>query len=319
MISTDKDLFLDNSAVLNRQVSLLEKYNNIYIIVFSNCTYSSKSSMGRIFIYPTRSISKFTYIFDALIKSFKLVRLEKIDIITCQDPFETGLVGLIISKIFKINLEVQVHTDFVNPYFYRLSFLNRLRYFIGCFILPKADKVRVVSSKIYTDIKSIVDESKIYIKPIWIDQAKILSTPVTVDLHKKYPQFKKIVLMVSRLEPEKNIALAIYSVAKIKNLDVGLVIVGSGTEKNNLIKLAKDLKVDVIFEGQVDSVVTYYKTADLFLHTSFYEGYGLVLKEAKMVGLPIISTNVGVAEEVGAEIVEFDSDQIAKKISYILK
>jgi glycosyltransferase involved in cell wall biosynthesis len=45
-----------------------------------------------------------------------------------------------------------------------------------------------------------------------------------------------------------------------------------------------------------------------------FEGYGMTLVEAEAAGSKIVSTDVGVADEVGASIVEHDSVDIAKKV-----
>ena len=128
--------------------------------------------------------------------------------------------------------------------------------------------------------------------------------------------------MVSRLEPEKQINLAIKALADlmIKSGNIGLVIVGAGSEERNLVSLVSELKLSnyVKFEGWQENIATYYKTADLFLVTSRYEGYGLTIIEAKACGLPIVSTNVGVAREAGAIIVEEQPGVIANKISSLI-
>ena len=62
------------------------------------------------------------------------------------------------------------------------------------------------------------------------------------------------------------------------------------------------------------TLISYYKTADLFLNTSLFEGYGMTLVEARAAGCKVVSTDVGVAREVGAKIIPYDSEQIAAAI-----
>ena len=88
----------------------------------------------------------------------------------------------------------------------------------------------------------------------------------------------------------------------------GLIIIGSGTEnKNYKLQIKKHkLEKNVIIENWIDDLPSYYKTADLFLLTSNYEGYGRTLVEAASAGCKIISSDVGVAKEF------LESDNIFK-------
>ena len=81
---------------------------------------------------------------------------------------------------------------------------------------------------------------------------------------------------------------------------VGFIIVGSGSEMKNLKLKTIDyrLKTSVIFAGWQDDLVSYYKTADLYISTSDYEGYGLSLVEAALSGCPIVTTDAGIAGSV---------------------
>ncbi len=45
-------------------------------------------------------------------------------------------------------------------------------------------------------------------------------------------------------------------------------------------------------------MASYYKTADLFLLTSNYEGYGRTIIEAMAAGCPVVMTDVGIAGEI---------------------
>jgi glycosyltransferase involved in cell wall biosynthesis len=45
-------------------------------------------------------------------------------------------------------------------------------------------------------------------------------------------------------------------------------------------------------------VIPFFKTADIFLHTSNYEGYGMVLVEAAASNCAVVTTDVGIAGDL---------------------
>jgi glycosyltransferase involved in cell wall biosynthesis len=108
--------------------------------------------------------------------------------------------------------------------------------------------------------------------------------------------------MVSRLATEKNIPLALQVFKNVLK-DVpraGLVIIGSGPLKERLQKIAAQFGISehVVFEPWHNNVASCYKTADLFFQTSLYEGYGLTLVEAALLGCPIVTSSVGIAGSI---------------------
>lgn len=318
MISTDRNIFDKKSAVVQRQIEYAKKYEEVHIIVFANKSFKETTLGSNIFVYPTRSMSRWLYIFDALRLGRFIVEKRRIGDVTCQDPFETGLVGALIKKREPVSLELQIHTDIGSPYFRTFTFLNRIRTFVSGFTLRRADHIRVVSYRIQEYLSTFIEPSRIEVRPIAVDVEKIRNGSITTDLHKKYPQFLKIVLMVSRLEKEKNIEMAIEAFKKVleKIPTAGLIIIGSGSEKAALE--ARAPKSSVIFEGWQTDTASYYKTSDCFLVTSWYEGYGMTFLEAQAARVKIVSTDVGIAREVGAEIVEHTIDSISHGIIRII-
>ncbi|PIR97668.1 MAG: hypothetical protein COT91_00240, partial [Candidatus Doudnabacteria bacterium CG10_big_fil_rev_8_21_14_0_10_41_10] len=81
---------------------------------------------------------------------------------------------------------------------------------------------------------------------------------------------------------------------------VGLVVVGDGSNSESLQRIAYKLQLqnNIIFESWSDDLVSYYKTADLFLNTSNFEGYGMTLIEAAASGCPVLTTDVGLVGDV---------------------
>lgn len=320
MISTDRKIFDKNSPVSMRQMEYAKKYEEVHIIVFTRKAHNlSETVLGQnIWVYPTNSLSRWLYVFDALKLGKFISKKRKITDMTCQDPFETGLVGALIKNHKPISLEIQIHTDIGSPYFKKFNYLNRIRTLISKFTLPKADHIRVVSYRIQEYVSTVADPSHIEVRPIPVDTEKIKNSSITINLHNKYSQFSKIVLMASRLEAEKNIDLAIRSWKTVMKTipEAGLIIVGSGSQKKLLQGLVAEIEGEssVIFEDWQNDIASYYKTCDCFLVSSLYEGYGMTLVEAHAAGSKIVSTDVGVAREMGAQIVEHTPESMARGI-----
>jgi glycosyltransferase involved in cell wall biosynthesis len=141
---------------------------------------------------------------------------------------------------------------------------------------------------------------------VWIDVDRLCQAPVQSDLRQKYPQFSHHVLMASRLTWEKNIVSAIRAWPEVLKLypQAGLIVVGQGPEEGKLKQLVLDLDLtkSVSFESWTEDLPSYYKTATLFLNTSWYEGYGRTIAEALICGCPVVSTEVGAARELGAKL-----------------
>ncbi len=328
MISTDVNIFIEGSAVRLRQIEYAKAYEEVHIIVLGSYILGETALSSNCYAYSTRSRFKLFAPFKAISLGRFIISGRKITEMTCQDPFLTALVGVSLQKQCHIPLEMQVHTDIGSTYFtYTLG--NKIRKMLALQYLPKADTIRVVSNKIKEYLVGVlsITDSKIEVRPIFVDTEKIRQAMVIQgsDLHAKYPQFTNIVLMASRIEPEKNIELAIHSWHEVlKNIpQAGLVIVGSGSQQKRLAVLVSKLGItsSVIFESWTNqsTLYSYYKTADVFLNTSLFEGYGMTLVEAYATGCKIVSTDVGVAKEIGANIVDWNKDAIANSILAVLK
>ncbi len=110
-------------------------------------------------------------------------------------------------------------------------------------------------------------------------------------------------ITIGSLDDNKNQILSLQALVNIKNeLDVNLRIVGSGPNKNKLEKFAeeKGLQDRVTFTGQlpVKSVIESIDEAHLFVLTSQYETFGVVVIEALSRGRPVVTTPCKGPEEV---------------------
>ncbi|MEK6852940.1 MAG: glycosyltransferase [Nanoarchaeota archaeon] len=307
MISSDRKLFIEGSVVSERMKEYGALVGELYIVVLSDAVHllKDKQLSSNIWVYSTNSIVNFLRPFDAARLGKKIVFEKKFirgkSIITTQDPFECGLSGLKVKKKWRIPLEVQLHTDPFSPYFD--GFLNRIRKIIARKVLRNADGIRVVNEGLKSKISKFTS-APIKVLPIYIDIKRIEDAKVSFDLHARF-KWHFILLTVSRLSPEKNLGLTLKVLAGVCNSfpDTGLVVVGSGPEEGRLKALARKLSIEkkVAFVGWQDSLTSYYKTANIFIQTSFFEGYGLALVEAGLSGLPVVTTPVGIAQELENE------------------
>ena len=101
------------------------------------------------------------------------------------------------------------------------------------------------------------------------------------------------ILTVGTLKTVKNHALLLSAFARLDRPDARLMFVGDGTGRETLLSLAQDLGIvdQVIFAGFQLDPTPFYETADLFVLSSNYEGFGSVIVEALYCGTPVVSTN----------------------------
>ena len=123
------------------------------------------------------------------------------------------------------------------------------------------------------------------------------------------PLGKKLLLVVGRLVKAKGINYLIDALTYLPE-DYAVVIVGEGTEYDNLMCQAKDLQVNhrVLFTGKRSNTEDYYRIADSFIMSSIYEPLGQTILEALGSGLPIVAFDPSI-KEVDTAIKELDIEQ----------
>ena len=111
---------------------------------------------------------------------------------------------------------------------------------------------------------------------------------------------------VGRLEPIKSCDVFVKAFGIFikynpeKHKDVKLVLIGDGSQKKMLQQLILRLRIQekVLMLGMQDDVYKFYNLFDCFVLSSQSEGLSVALLEACVVGLPIITTNIGKQHDV---------------------
>jgi len=103
-----------------------------------------------------------------------------------------------------------------------------------------------------------------------------------------------VVISCGRLQQQKAFEVLLRAFADLRQMTpVRLIILGEGPEHEALLSLARTLGVaeDVSLPGFVDNPIAWFAKSDLFVLPSRCEGHPLVLIEALVAGIPIISTD----------------------------
>jgi glycosyltransferase involved in cell wall biosynthesis len=335
-IGTDRKLFEEGSAVRARAMQYAAGMDELHIVVMSLSSLRlSETHIGNLHIYPTSSHFRLSYIWDAYRLGKRIARernlLPESSVVSAQDPFETGLPAYFLHKKFGLPLQLQIHTDLFDARFRRHSLLNRIRVAIARHIIPRAQGIRVVSEPIMMSLQGEFPSlsASVDILPIFVDSEAIASAISEKNVRNLYPHFSCIVVMVSRLAPEKRIDVALSVFKRVLEAipGAGLIVVGDGPERKHLEICAESygLTGSVVFAGWQDPI-PYYKAADAFLFSSEYEGYGMSLVEAAAAGVPIVSTKVGIASTTLCEDGQNcflcqpgDADCLAEKLIILLQ
>src|SRR3989344_3169401 len=324
MISTDRKILETESVVSTRTREYAKLVDELRVVLLAR-----KEGEGWL-----RAMCNVYGECNKIIKSWGK---KKIIVLTSQDGLGHILVAM-LSLQFKFGWEAQIHTDILSPYFLQRSWKNYVQLF-GYWIAGKrASGLRVVSIRIKHSIISRwrVAEERILVLPIFVDVVKFANVSAT-DLRQKYSQFDHIILMASRFTKEKNIALA-FDVLKLVHKrypKTGILIAGEGLFRSELeiktkpsppAERAGNLTPNTYFLlwQTSEQLAELYKSADVFLLTSNYEGYGQTLVEAAAAGCAIVTTDVGLVGEVvnahNALIAPVgDADKLAQHISFLFQ
>lgn len=104
----------------------------------------------------------------------------------------------------------------------------------------------------------------------------------------------KHIVSVGRLAPEKHFENAIHTAKILKDRGIRFCwhLVGDGPLRRELEALAKELDVSdcFLFEGNQPNPYPFFRHADLFVHPSYVESFGIAVLEAMSLGVPCVVT-----------------------------
>lgn len=187
----------------------------------------------------------------------------------------------------------------------------------------KSKLKKILDRKVYSKYETLVFVSKDnlnkfneeykdirnkYLEPIkkeviynYIDKENIIKKAeeeVDIEFNKELINF----VTVARLVEQKGIDRLIEVHKKLieNSLNHNFYIIGDGPERERLQELIEKYKIENTFKllGKKENPYPYIKNADYFCLLSRFEGYGMVLEEAKILNKPIIITDTAAREAI---------------------
>jgi glycosyltransferase involved in cell wall biosynthesis len=286
-------------------------------------------------IYGTRSYHRATFVFDLLLLLRRVLADGwRPDVVTVQTPWEEGLVGYVVARAVGARFIPQLHFDLFSQDWLNESRLNRWRRTVAKFVIRRADLVRVVSTALANGVveQCAIPPARVRVAPVGVNFVPALGEKrqFKAQLAPRLEQ-RRIVLFVGRLCAQKNLSLWVDVARSVASRVPAamFVIVGAGPDDVSIRRLVENVHLAdrFLFLGRQphDALPRIYAAADVFLLTSHYEGFGRVLLEALLSGVPVVSTACTGPEDLvqdgvnGYLLPRGDAVGLATKVSELLE
>ena len=254
------------------------------------------------------------FLFRALFNCYNLwrsIRINDFDVIHCHTLFNDGVIGLILSILYKKKLVITIRQSDVNIYNKKIW----LRPYISIFKYKTSNFISMSPSikKCFSKIQSQVVGNGI--------SNEFLSSPLTSSKKKKN---KVELIYIGRLIKRKNIDSVINLVEKY---NYNLKVIGSPPHKsrwsdNILSKINNLSNIEYFPHKSSKEIIKHLDQSDIFILPSFRETFGIVYLEAMARGIPVVYVK-GTAidnlfkKDVGGVLNSLDSAHINDTLEYI--
>lgn len=269
-----------------------------------------------------------TGILNALRKYFalfmKVVFYRKVpEIVQAEFVFPSGLIMRVLPRFRKSRRVLVFHGS--DAYLWKRLPLGKVIYQK---IIQFSDAVVFPSEFLKNEAVAFfpyLSEKKIRVIPRGISEC-FLSPYDKREARKKLgiPENKFLVLSVGNLIKIKD-HLTILKAAKLLKIEnLVVAIVGEGYLRYELERFDRGGKFTLLLPGSVneEEMVLWYASADIFVTCSLRESYGIALREAMAMGLPIVASDIPPHREAirdgenGLLFKTSDAEDLAGKISY---
>jgi len=291
------------TSVLNLEKGLRELGHEVKVVTLSQTAQSYYENS----VYYIGSIDMSRIYPDARVKTPIVNRKERLeiidwqpDVIHTQSEFSTFLIARKIAKKLDIPIIHTYHTKYEDYTHYFIDHAERGKKIVTIATHYLSEHVKGIiapTRKIATLLEGYKVECATRVIPTGIELEKykrVVSEESIAKLKEnlKIAKDNLVLVSISRVGKEKNIAELIRYVKSFKRDNVSLLIVGDGPERKALQKLVGSLNLteQIKFTGMIrpNEIAAYYQLGDLFVSASTSETQGLTYIEALANGTPIL-------------------------------
>ena len=169
-------------------------------------------------------------------------------------------------------------------------------------IFPKFDKIIAISNSVLSRFKEKYDVENTDVIFNLIDEEKIRNKSLEKDIH--FDEDKINLISVGRIHHMKGYDRLIDVLHELninnKLENVVVRIIGDGPDFSLVQEKVHQFHLEdkVLLLGQMDNPFPYVKASDAFLMCSRYEPFGLVILEAMILEVPVLSMDVASIREI---------------------
>lgn len=238
-----------------------------------------KKILGRVNLYEIKPqfLGVFVFYFFIIIKL--IISKKKFDIIHIHGDWSSLFFISILKRMTKSSKIIYTNHGSITNSFQHSKLLP--------LTLRNVDLILTTGHESAMRLRKLIDK-EVYVQPSGIN-------PVFFEPKKEKSKVSTFqVVTVANLLPVKNLSLVV-KIAKYMP-DLQFKIIGSGSEKANLLKIIKDFKLNNIKlcdSKTAEEIKEINEISDCFLLTSLAEGTPTSVLEAMACGLPIVSSNAG--------------------------
>jgi phosphatidylinositol alpha-1,6-mannosyltransferase len=251
-------------------------------------------------LFDLRCLKKFY----AEVRKVSRLADSKITCLHCLRAFPEGFVGLLFKKMRPktVNLVTYAHGEET-----LIAQTSRQLKWIAKLVYANSDLIVANSKNTKRLVRKMCPKAKVACIHPGVDTAVFAQPREIIEAYKSRLGFSPeslVISTVARMEPRKNHAMVIRAVGELvrKGMPVGYLCCGDGQEKEKLVALAKEQKLEklVRFTGAVTEQEKrlIYSVSDVYAMPSIQvgemiEGFGIVFLEAAAAGVPSICGSIG--------------------------
>lgn len=272
-----------------------------HVVVFERCdrliTYMDTAKAGYHFLEGN--------MLHKLLQLGRLLRKLQPNVIHTHSYLPRLFMGIwcIVLDLGRVKQVTTVHNDY--PYLHGRNFMSRFKRCSEGWVLRWYNDATIcVSKRVAQTVQDCYHIDKYQI--CWIPNGVVIPemTDASKREHTENAKDIVIVITVGRLSDQKNYRALLDCWRSVTHLSTDAVLwfVGDGEERDMLQEHTRQLGLEdkVKFWGwwEPSAVFDLLSQADVFVLSSRYEGFGMVILEAAGMGLPVVSTDVADVRDI---------------------